>query len=68
MRTLAEMLWERCDRDREIEFDPTEGFQHDVKRRVPDSSKAADRLGWEPEISLEESLREYLDWYREAVL
>lgn len=68
MRRLAEMVWERADRDPELELDHQESFEHDVQRRVPDSSKAAERLGWEPEIPLEESLDEYMAWYREELL
>lgn len=66
MRTLAEMIWERCDREEEIAFETTEGYEHDVRRRVPSSQKARDVLGWEPEITLEESLDEYIAWYRET--
>jgi len=48
-----------------IEDDPYEdAFEHDVKRRIPDSSKAKEQLGWEPRIDLEKSLDEYINWYR----
>jgi nucleoside-diphosphate-sugar epimerase len=68
MRELAAQIWERCDRDRKIEFETTEPLQHDVGKRVPSSRKAKDILGWEPEVSLDESLDEYIAWYREKVL
>lgn len=68
MRDLARMIWERCNREEEIAFETTETFEHDVKKRVPDSSKARRQLGWEPQVSLEESLEEYVDWYRQEVL
>ena len=35
-------------------------------RRAVDGSRARDRLGWSPEVSLEEGLRRTVDWYREA--
>lgn len=68
MLELAERLWELCDRDEPFEVSTGDAFTHDVQRRVPDSSKARDRLGWEPEIDLDESLAEYVSWYREEVL
>jgi nucleoside-diphosphate-sugar epimerase len=68
MRDLARKVWDRCDREGDIEFAFGEAFEHDVQKRVPSSAKAADRLGWEPEIDLDESLDEYVAWYRETVL
>ena len=35
------------------------------KRPCLDISKAKSLLGWEPEISLEEGLKETISWYRE---
>lgn len=67
MLELAERIWERCDREEPFEVNRQDAFEHDVRRRVPDSSKAATVLGWEPTISLSESLDEYLDWYRAEV-
>lgn len=68
MKELARMVWERCDRDRDIEFEHLGAFEHDVEKRVPSSEKAKEKLDWEPEISLEESLSEYIVWYKETVL
>lgn len=67
MRELARRIWDRCDRDHDIAFETTEGFEHDVQKRIPDSSKAARVLDWEPEVTLDESLNDYITWYREAV-
>ena len=36
----------------------------EVKRLVADYSKAKELLGWKPEYSLEEGLREFIDWYK----
>jgi len=66
VRTSARFT--RCGRDRPIAFREEDPFKHDVEKRIPDSSKARDRLGWEPEVSIEESLDEYVDWYRTEVL
>jgi nucleoside-diphosphate-sugar epimerase len=68
MLGLAEYLWEICGREDSFEVDRTEGFDHVVKQRIPDSSKANSVLGWEPTISLEKSLKEYVDWYQSEVV
>lgn len=68
MRELARKIWNRCDRDREIEFETEAEFEHDVQKRVPDSSKAEELLDWEPEVSLDDALTEYINWYRDEVL
>jgi nucleoside-diphosphate-sugar epimerase len=67
MRHLAELIWERCDRDEAIAFETTEAFDHDVQKRVPSSQKAREVLDWEPKIPLSESLEEYVSWYRSEV-
>ncbi|WP_177232624.1 NAD-dependent epimerase/dehydratase family protein [Halogeometricum rufum] len=68
MRDLARKIWERSGREVDIEFETTEAFAHDVQKRVPSSQKAQEVLGWEPEITLDESLEQYIGWYEEEVL
>jgi len=61
---LARMLWEICGRKEPFKLKHLPAFKHDVKRRVPDISKAKKMLGWRPEIPLEQTLKEYVEWYR----
>lgn len=67
MLELAEKIWEYCGRAETFAVDRTEAFRHDVQKRVPDSSKARKVLGWEPEVTLDESLDEYITWYQNAI-
>ncbi|MEK7278373.1 MAG: GDP-mannose 4,6-dehydratase [Chloroflexota bacterium] len=39
------------------------GFE-DMRRRVPDTSKIKSLIGWQPTISLEETLKEIITYYR----
>ncbi|MFB6216766.1 MAG: NAD-dependent epimerase/dehydratase family protein, partial [Candidatus Aenigmatarchaeota archaeon] len=68
MKELARKIWNIAGREPEIEFDKKEGFEYDVQKRVPSSRKATEELDWDPQISLEESLQEYVDWYHQEVL
>lgn len=65
IRDLAKMLWEICGRKEPFKLKHLPPFKHDVKRRVPDISKSKRLLGWEPKIPLEQTLREYVEWYKE---
>jgi dTDP-glucose 4,6-dehydratase len=38
----------------------------DPKQRQPDITRARQRLGWEPRVSLEEGLRETISWFRKV--
>jgi nucleoside-diphosphate-sugar epimerase len=67
MLELAQRIWNYCGRNEEFEVNRQDAFDHDVQKRIPDSSKAAEVLDWEPEISLEESLDEYITWYQETL-
>lgn len=64
IKELAEKIWNLADREREIRFDRKESFSKDVQKRIPSSEKAKRLLDWEPKITLEESLKEYIAWYK----
>jgi CDP-glucose 4,6-dehydratase len=38
---------------------------HEIQAQYLDSNKARRMLGWSPRYSLEEGLRETVEWYRE---
>jgi nucleoside-diphosphate-sugar epimerase len=47
-----------------LEFQPLL-FADDPSRRRPDITKATERLGWSPKVSLREGLEKTVAWYRE---
>lgn len=65
---LAKMIWELAGRKGKIKFKYLRPFEKDVQKRIPDITKAKRILGWEPHITLYESLKEYIDWYKEEIL
>jgi UDP-glucose 4-epimerase len=64
---LARMMWEIAGRKEEFMTRSVPGFTHDIKRRVPDYSKAKEILGWRPMVPLDEGLKEYLNWLKKEL-
>ena len=70
---LAKLIKRLCNTPNElkIKFIPYSSFSgrryEDVRRRVPDISKAKRILGIEPKVSLEEGLRKTIAWQRKAL-
>lgn len=70
-RTLALVRGSDTDWCEHITFIPyseayAAGFE-DMQRRVPDTSKIRDAIGWTPEIPLSETLRQVIAFYRRTV-
>jgi UDP-glucose 4-epimerase len=63
LNELAQMLLKVMGSDLSIEYGP-ERKVNKVSRRLADISHARDRLGWEPEIDMEEGLTRLVAWWR----
>jgi UDP-glucose 4-epimerase len=61
---LAKLVWETINVNEPFSFETDDPFQYDVQVRSPDTSKAKEVLGFEANISLEESVTEVIDWIR----
>ncbi|MBI4230460.1 MAG: NAD-dependent epimerase/dehydratase family protein [Planctomycetes bacterium] len=66
VRDLAASLWTMTGRKGVLRLKHEKPFRHDVRRRVPDVSKAKRVLGWEPKIPLDDGLREVVEWIRRS--
>jgi UDP-glucose 4-epimerase len=62
---LAEMIWNKINKDKPFKWASDEPFEHDVQRRIPDTSKAKKVLGFEAQISLSDSLDEVIAWMKQ---
>jgi len=60
MLELAKRIYAAWGGERPFQATFVSGFPSDVKRRVPDGSKAKRLLGWEPQIDFETGLREVI--------
>jgi nucleoside-diphosphate-sugar epimerase len=65
MLELARRIHAQCAPERPFEVKYVPGFSSDIRRRVPDGSKAKRLIGWEPRISIDEGLRECVAAARE---
>lgn len=59
---LARVVWELINKDQKFAYTSDKPFEYDVQKRIPDVSKAKELLGFEAQISLEESVREVLSY------
>ena len=65
---LAEIIWHKIKGpDVPLNLISDEGFEYDVKRRVPDVTKAKDVLGFEATTKLEDMLDEVIPWIENAI-
>jgi len=61
---LAKTVWEMINPEKEFKYISDEPFEYDVQKRIPDVSKAKEVLGFEAEISLEESVKEVINYIK----
>jgi nucleoside-diphosphate-sugar epimerase len=65
---LAEKIWHRIrGADEPFRYVSDAPFEHDVQRRIPDTSKARTVLGFEATTSLDEMLDEVVPWIESAI-
>ncbi|MGC5054252.1 NAD-dependent epimerase/dehydratase family protein [Micromonospora sp. DT48] len=65
---LAELIWRKIKGpDVPFRYVSDEPFQYDVRKRVPDTTKAAEVLGFTATTSLDEMLDEVIPWVTRAV-
>jgi len=68
IRELAKKIIELSGSDSGIQYVPYEKFYgkdfEDIKRRIPDTSKIQNLIGWEPEVSLDELLQRGIKYER----
>jgi nucleoside-diphosphate-sugar epimerase len=65
---LSEIIWRKIKgHDAPLTFAHDEGFEYDVQRRVPDTSKARDVLGFVADTTLEDMLDEVIPWIEAAI-
>lgn len=64
---LAEMIWKKINGDKPFAFVSDEPFQYDVQKRVPDTAKARELLGFTAATPLSETLDHVLPWIKSQI-
>ncbi|HMB68645.1 MAG TPA: UDP-glucuronic acid decarboxylase family protein [bacterium] len=64
IKEFAEVVAKLTGTEGNITFEPLP--TDDPKVRQPDITRAKEKLGWEPKVSLEEGIRQTVDYFREA--
>lgn len=65
---LAKAIWSKIHGSLDgFQFVSDEPFEFDVQRRVPDTSKAFEVLGFKAETRLDQMLEEVIPWIRDAI-
>ncbi len=62
---VAEMIWKKINRNKPFGWVSDKPFEYDVQRRIPDTTKAKQVLGFGAQISLSESLDEVIEWMKQ---
>lgn len=62
--TLAKKLWTLCGKKEKFKINFVPGFKYDIKRRVPDVSKAKKLLYWQAKKNLDQGLLEVIEWMK----
>ncbi|HPI82339.1 MAG TPA: NAD(P)-dependent oxidoreductase [Candidatus Paceibacterota bacterium] len=61
---LAKEVWRQINGDKPFNYVCDKPFEYDVQKRIPDVTKAKEILGFEAEVSLEESVREVINYMK----
>lgn len=61
---LAQEVWKQLNPDKPFNYVSDTPFEYDVQKRIPDVSKAKRLLGFETEISLEQSVAEVISYMK----
>ena len=59
---LAEVIWKKMNPDKPFNYISDKPFQYDVQKRVPDTKKSENILGFTAETSLSDALDEIIPW------
>jgi nucleoside-diphosphate-sugar epimerase len=64
---LAGLIWKKINPGKPFRYFSDEPFTYDVRKRVPDISKARKILGFEAKTSLDDALDEIIPWIKQQI-
>ena len=60
---LAEIVIKICGSKSKVVF--TQAMEDDPQQRCPDLAQAKDKLGWEPQVPVEDGLKKTIEWFKQ---
>jgi len=60
---LADMVLKLCGSKSKVVF--TQAMEDDPQQRCPDLAQAKDKLGWEPQVPVEDGLKKTIEWFKQ---
>ena len=60
---LAEIVLKLCGSKSKVVF--TQAMEDDPQQRCPDLAQAKDKLGWEPQVPVEDGLKKTIEWLKQ---
>ena len=67
VKELSERIWRLAGRSEPLQFRHIEPLKFDIQRRIPDVSKMQRQMGWRPKTSLDDGLRQTMEWLRSSI-
>lgn len=64
---LAEKIWGKINGKKKFNYVSDKPFEYDVQKRIPDTTKAKNILGYEATVSLDAMLNEVIPWIKEQI-
>ena len=64
VKELAQVVWNILNPGMPFDTVSDEAYEYDVQKRIPNTLKAQEMLGFEAEVGLEESVREVIEYMR----
>ena len=65
MIDLAKKIWRIMEVKKPFKAKFVKGFDFDIKRRVPDVAKVKKMIKWQPNVKLEDGLKEVITWLKD---
>lgn len=64
---LAQLIWNKTNPDKPFSYVSDPPFQYDVQKRIPDTRKAKQLIGFEAKTSLSQALDEIIPWIQKQI-
>lgn len=64
---LAQLVWKEIYPEKPFKYICEKPYKYDVQKRIPDTRKAKDVLGFEATISLEETIKEIVEYFKPRI-